>query len=232
MIDGERYQSLRNNQRELVTDLLQQQNLSHALRGSWKYNDFHFDAVGKFSLSDLDLVVEGLSPDERRQLQKALQRKFLDKLSLRVSVHGADSLLKMNLTDSFILNTGEFISKARNLKRGAPEYDYTLAKIVLLLLRDSPEERYHEITMRVGTLEAHLALKVKLGLAAAFPVESAAQLLRTGTSPTAHEFADECVLSAPSQDFANALRLRIRGCDTIAPWLQEYLIAKMDGSLI
>lgn len=149
---------------------------------------------------------------------------------LRVSVHGADSLLKMSLTDSFILNIGEFISKTWELKVNDPDYDYTLAKISLLLLRSFQEERYAAVASRIDTPEVHLALDVKLGRESAFPPEKAALLLRSNGHSIACEFVKECVLARSSPAFVVTICSRIRSCQSIAPWLQEYLISKMGGA--
>ncbi len=224
-----RYQSLRIKRLRLIVDTLQRYHLFNALRGSWKHNDFHLAPTGTLTLSDLDLVVEGMPPMECVQTQVTLQADFSNSMSLRVSVHGADSLLKMSLADSFILNVGEFVSKTRELKASDPGYAYTLAKISLLLLRSFPEERYAAVAARIGTPEVALALDAKLGLESTFPTEKAALLLRSCTHSLAREFVEECVLMDPSPTFGNTIRNRIRCCKSIDPWLQEYLISKMDG---
>lgn len=225
-----RYQSLRSERLRLVVDTLQRHRLSGALRGSWKYDDFHLAPTGALTRSDLDLVVDGLTPAERLQTQVALQADFGSSMALRVSVHGADSLLKMNLADSFILNIGEFISKTQKLKAGDPDYDYTLAKITLLLLRSFPEERYAAVAARIATPEVQLALGVKLGLESAFSPKKSAMLLHSNASPIVREFIDAYVLAVPSPAFVDTIRNRVRRCQSIDLWLQEYLISKMGGT--
>lgn len=225
-----RYQSMRSERLRLVVDTLQRHHLYNALRGSWKYDDFHLAPSGALTRSDLDLVVEGLSPTERLHTQATLQAEFGSSMTLRVSVHGADSLLKMNLADSLILNIGEFISKTRELKAGDPDFDYTLAKITLLLLRSFPEERYAAVAARIGTPEVRLALDVKIGLESAFPPEKAALLLRSSAYPIVREFVEEYVLAVPSPALMDTIRNRVHCCESIDPWLQEYLISKMGGA--
>lgn len=222
-----RYQSLRIEHLRLVVDALERHRVSGALRGSWKYGDFHLARTGALTRSDLDLVVCGLTPAERLNMQDALQEDLGNRMVLRVSIHGADSLLKMSLVDSFVLNVGEFISKTQGLNAGDPDYDYTLAKITLLLLRSFPEERYGAVAARIGTQEAQLALDVKLGLEAVFPPEKAAMLLHSNACAVAREFIDAYVLGAPSPKFVDTLRKRVRRCQSIDAWLQEYLISKM-----
>ncbi|MBI3916365.1 MAG: hypothetical protein HY322_05095 [Betaproteobacteria bacterium] len=228
MSDRELYRTMRIERLRLIVETLQRHNLLNALRGSWKHNDFHLDCSGRFSLSDLDLVVDGKSVLERKQLQITLQEELKDSFPLRVSIHGEDSLLKMNLVDSFVLSTGEFISKTRN--RQDPNYDYALAKIALLFLRSFLDERLFAVATRIGTPEARLALDVKLGLRSTFPTESAAALLYSDASPITIEFVEECVLAPPSARFVEIIRSRVRSCPTIDPWLQEYLISKMDAT--
>jgi hypothetical protein len=228
MIYSNQYQALRNECRQLIADTLSKHSLEDALRGSWKHDDFHLDPTGTLTRSDLDLVVDGLSTTQRMHIQAILQADFNSSLALRVSVHGADSLLKMSLSDSFILNIGEFISKTKKLSVGDSDYDYTLAKIALLLLRSFPEERYAVVAARIGTSEARLALDVKLGLSSLLPTEKAVFLLRSGANPLLVEFVNECILTKPSTSFVESIRNRVRHCHTIDPWLQEYLIDKID----
>jgi len=224
------YKSLRSERLRLVEDILRRHHLSNAIRGSWKHNDFHLAPTGELTRSDLDLVVEGLSPTERQQTQSTLQADIGNSMLLRVSVHGADSLLKMSLADSFILNIGEFISKTRELKAGDPDYDYTLAKITLLLSRSFPEERYAAVAARIDAPEVHLALNVKLGLESVFPPEKAELLLRSSAYPIVREFVAGHIMGAPSPAFVDTIRNRVRHCQSIDLWLQEYLVSKMGGT--
>lgn len=223
---------LRQAHRQFVLDTLAQNHLLQALRGSWKYGDFHLHHAGGFSLSDLDLVVPGVSPTSRRMIQSKLQKDLAPFFPLKVSIHPADSLLKMNLADSFVLNIGEFIAKTRMVKTVDTSYDHTLAKISLLLLRSYPEERYPEVACRIGTPEALSALAVKLGAEAKFSSDTAGLLLKSTSAANsfALEFLERCVFEPASEDFLGSLRNRIALCSSIEPWLREYLIRKIDGA--
>lgn len=220
---------LRQEHRQFVLDTLAQNDLLPALRGSWRYGDFHLSRVDGFSLSDLDLVIPGLSPASRKMIQYKLQKDLARLFPLKVSIHSADSLLTMSLADSFILNIGEFIAKTRMVKIGDASYDHTVAKISLLLLRTYPEERYSEVACRIGTLEALSALAVKLGGETKFSSDAATQLLKSpsAASSIALEFLERCVLEPAGEDFVKSLRNRLNLCASIQPWLRQYLIRKM-----
>ncbi|MEA2206797.1 MAG: hypothetical protein QOE77_3573 [Blastocatellia bacterium] len=149
---------------------------------------------------------------------------------MKVSIHPADSLLKMTLEDSFVLNIGEFIAKTHMRATNEPLYEHTLAKISLLLLRIHTTERYTDIAYRIGTREAFSALSVKLGATTGFPLQAARRLLKLGSTSFSSEFFERCVLQRANADFLYLLRNRIQLCSSIELWLQEYLIAKIDGA--
>ncbi|MGH9904341.1 MAG: hypothetical protein ACRD8U_02015 [Pyrinomonadaceae bacterium] len=205
--------------------------MERAIRGSWKYDDFHLSRDGTQTRSDLDLVVEGASQDLRTEYKTAIQLDLEEKRPpLRVSIHAADSLLTMNLDDSFFLNIGEFIAKTNRLKPGEPAYDYTLAKISLLLLRRFPQERYVDVSSRAATPEVEMALGVKLGYFCAFSNGAAATLLSCSQHSTVRLFVQECVVKRASQEFIDFICQRVRFCKSIDPWLQDYLISKVNGT--
>lgn len=169
--------SARESAKSVVLDTLRCHGLSHAIRGSWKYDDFHLSKDGSQSLSDLDLVIHGISDEVRHQYVEVLQNELSNVLVLCVSIHGSDSLLEMNLGDSFVLNMGEFIAKTSRINPEHPEYSYTLAKISLLMLRDFTRERYFNVSKRIRTCEAKTAIEVKLGDETYFSTEDASKLL-------------------------------------------------------
>lgn len=218
----------RENAKSVVLDLLMCHNFSQALRGSWKYDDFHLSEDGSQSLSDLDLVMDGVSGDVRRQHAAVLRNELSKVLALRVSIHDSDSLLDMNLGDSFVLNMGEFIAKTRQIVPEHPLYSYTLAKISLLILRNFTTERYMGVSKRLHTCEAETAIAVKLGEETYFSTEAASKLLSLSTHSTVEYFLSNCVQRPPSQETIKSVKEQIQKCSSIAPWLQNYLISKMD----
>lgn len=225
------YIKVRKKAKQHVLAALRKYEMVHSLRGSWNYGDFHISPDGKSTRSDLDIVLLGASSAERKEYRDRLQRDFDDTLGLRVSVHGADSLLMMTLNDSFVLNTGEFLSKTIRDTVSQQEYEYTLAKISLLLLRQRPDERYEDTARRIGTREAAEALAVKFGVSDVFSNDSAKVLLSTSSNPVVGRFLDMCVLERPSRQFVHSMYDEIRRCRSIEPWLQEYLISKIAGEL-
>ena len=219
----------RDKAKSVILDLLRRHGLSQALRGSWKYDDFHLSKDGSHSLSDLDLVMDGVSDDVRHQHAEVLRNELSTVLALHVSIHGSDSLLEMNLDDSFVLNMGEFIAKTSRLNPEHPKYSYTLAKISLLMLRDFTRERYINISKRIHTCEAKTAIEVKLGEKTCFTTERAFKLLSLSTHSTIEFFLRNCVQRSPNHETIKSVNEQIRKCSSIAPWLQNYLISKINS---
>jgi hypothetical protein len=217
--------------KSVVLELLKCHGLSQALRGSWKYDDFHLSKDGSHSLSDLDLVMNGVSDDARHQQAEILQNELSTVLALRVSIHGGDSLLEMNLSDSFVLNMGEFIAKTSRIDPERPEYSYTLAKISLLMLRNFTPERYINVSKRIHTCEAETAIAVKLGEETYFPTQAASKLLSLSCHSTVEFFLSNCVHRSPNQETIDLVKEQVRKCRSIAPWLQNYLISKIDSGV-
>lgn len=216
--------------KSVVLNLLRGHGLSQALRGSWKYDDFHLSKDGSQSLSDLDLVIDGVSDDVRRQYAEDMQNELSAVLALRVSIHGSDSLLEMNLGDSFVLNMGEFIAKTSRIKPEHPEYSYTLAKISLLMLRNFTKERYLDVSQRIHTREVEMSMGVKLGDETYFPTDAATKLLSLSPHSTVKYFVENCVRRSPGEDTIMSVIDQIRQCSSIAPWLQDYLIYKINSA--
>lgn len=219
---------VREKTKSLILDLLRRHGLSDALRGSWKYDDFHLSQDGSESLSDLDLVMGGVLDDVRCNYVEVLQNDLSAVLALRVSIHSHDSLLEMNLSDSFVLNMGEFIAKTIRIDPKHPLYSYTLAKISLLILRNFPSERYIDVSKRINTREAENAIAVKLGEEAYFSKEAASMLLSLSGYSTVEYFLSNCVQKLPNQETIKSVKEQIRTCNSIDPWLQNYLINKID----
>ena len=215
--------------KSVVLDLLRCHGLSQALRGSWKYDDFHLSKEGSQSLSDLDLVIDGVSGDVRRQYAEVLQNELSTVLALRVSIHGSDSLLEINLGDSFVLNMGEFIAKTSKISPEHPEYSYTLAKISLLMLRNFTRERYFNVSKRIRTCEAETAIEVKLGDETHFSTEAASKLLSLSPHSAVKFFVKNCVQKTQNRETIELVKRQVRLCNSISPWLQDYLIFKINS---
>lgn len=210
-----------------IQNVLRRCGISRSLRGSWRYDDFHLSKDGLQSLSDLDLVMDEAPEPVRRQYAEEIKNELRAVLALRVSIHRSDSLLKMNLGDSIVLNMGEFIAKTSRIDQKHPEYSYTLAKISLLMLRDSTQERYFDVSQRIRTREAERSIRVKLGDETDFSTEAALTLLSVSSKSTVKYFVKNCVQRSPSCETIMSVKAQIRQCRSIAPWLQNYLICKM-----
>lgn len=175
--------------------------------------------------------MDGVSDDVRCQHAEVLQIELSTVLALRVSIHGSDSLLEMNLGDSFVLNMGEFIAKTSRINHEHLLYSYTLAKISLLMLRDFTQERYINVSKRIHSCEAETAIAVKLGEETYFSTQAASKLLSLSGHSTVDFFLSNCVYRSPNQETIDLVKEQVRKCRSIAPWLQNYLISKIDSGV-
>lgn len=207
---------------EVVLQFLEFRDLRQSVRGSWRYGDFHLDQSGR-SLSDLDLVVEELYPHDRAALRTSLIAEL--PIVMNVSIHPRDSLIEMNLQESRILNTCEFISKLRAWPRH--DLSYTRAKILLLLSRQSTLERYTDVAARLGTPQSRHALRVKLGQSSRFSIHDSVALASSSGQVKAVEFIEQCVVQEPTPSFLARLVKDLRSCTTIDSWLKQHLLGKM-----
>lgn len=207
---------------EVVWQIIESRGLGQSIRGSWKYGDFHLDQSGR-SLSDLDLVVGELSSYGRAALRESLIAGL--PIEMNVSIHPKDSLLKMSLEESRVLNICEFISK---LGAARSRYlSYHRAKILLLLLRQSTIERYREVAVRLGTPQAQHALRVKLGQSSRFTIHDSVALASNSRELKMFEFIERCVIQEPTASYLASLVKDLGACTTIDPWLKEHLLGKM-----
>ena len=213
-----------------VIHVLEILGLSDAVRGSWKYGDFHLSQDGSSTQSDLDLVVQHATNDEKSAISSSIHTLLSPTLDVRVSVHAADSLLAMDLKDSFVLNMGEFLSKVAGQTEHPESRDYVMAKIVLLLLRCNPAERYSQVAARLGTPDAILAIRVKLGVRVKLPRSAALRLVANSDHPVVAEFQRTCVRQDNWVDAASYVRSNIGNCPTIADWLRNYLLSKLSDT--
>lgn len=124
------------------------------LVGSWAYGDFHFSLASGTTLSDVDVHC---SP------KCALGEFYVAVPGLlspvRVSRRSEDYAGGIDLADSNLL--ASFLLAAPSAQS---QWDYVAAKVALLWLRESVEERYKMVAERVGTAATQAALARKLGI--------------------------------------------------------------------
>lgn len=155
----------------------------YAIRGSWRWNDFHMTTrCPVVSYSDLDLVLDGCGEQDRHRRAAVVRRAVLLATGhdIRVSVQPKDHHAALTLPDSRFLVLGEYLRHGREHPAGSPKRDYLLAKSALGLLRARPEERYPQIASRLGTPYAAAAAAVKLGDRSALGAHTTQALLSTG----------------------------------------------------
>lgn len=212
----------RNYAQEVVLQFLKLRGLRQSVRGSWKYGDFHLNQKGT-SLSDLDLVIEDLSSEDRVALRTSLIAEL--PIRMNVSIHPKDSLLEMSLEESRILNVCEFVSKLGTCS--LRELSYARAKILLLLARQSISERYGDVAARLGTPQSQQALRVKLGQSSRFTIPDSVAIACSSGQVKAVELIEQCVVQQPTSSYLASLIKDLRSCTTIDSWLKQHLLGKL-----
>lgn len=221
--------NLREEKKQIVTNSLIKLNALQCLRGSWLKDDFHFSTTLKTSFSDLDLVCPGPSLGRIKLLQNVNDTLYKNAFLIRVSVHKADSLLKMSIEDSRVLNIGEYLSKVINNNLSPDHLSYIRAKMILLLLRINTGERYIDVANRINTYESYKAYRNKIGIESDFSLENAHALLLTSQTRPVKLFLYSCILSNPTEKYTSQIINHLTDCKSIERWLQKYLIAKIQG---
>jgi hypothetical protein len=149
-----------------------------ALRGSWRFGDYHFDLDSGTSFSDLDLLVlrpPKLDPDAIGRLCDSVSP-----LVKRVSVKPVDEFSQtLTLESATWVAVAAFVARMTHPPCHPVERTYVLAKVLLHLHRRSVPARYGAIAAQIATRAARGALHVKLGWALTLPAGAAADLLRS-----------------------------------------------------
>jgi hypothetical protein len=202
--------------------------LSTALRGSWYFNDFHL--TGRTSFSDLDLVVreEALM---REEVRKGVSNDLADLgLPLRVSIHPSDDLSRVTLEDSTPLIIAEFLSKWPPKLGQASFGDYTIAKTVLLLLRNVTKERYRETAARIGTPLAETACAVKLGTEFRLKASHAISLVSPEADGLVLPFIDYLSATVKRDWLISTVKEHLLAAGSISSWLADYMLVKLNAA--
>jgi hypothetical protein len=203
------------------------------LRGSFCHSDFHLLTTGAATMSDVDLIIEGMDKHDRDDLANriSLALRATTGLTLNVSAHPRDTFYPLSRSDASFLAIGEFIRHIDEYVADSIAASFLYAKICLLVLRKQQAERYVNTGARIGTSEATRAVMVKLGLVQEFPVDAMLALLRTARSEEASLFARYCVERYPDKAFrewyVRSLRCRTR----IDSWLRNYVADRVEAMI-
>jgi hypothetical protein len=191
------------------------------LRGSFAYDDFHYDSATGRTRSDVDLVAVKSRRDARlnaEDVARGLAAEIGQRL--KVSIHPERNFEHLSGEDARFLAVGEYL---RNETADAPTNDsFMRAKISLLVLRQRQSERYRDIAQRVDLPEAKTALEVKLGAASTFPLEHAERLLSSIDAPEAGLLLH--FLRVPGdREARRRYRQDLLDRETVSPWLRSYI---------
>lgn len=189
--------------------------------GSWQSMEFHYSAARRLSMSDIDVFC----PNSYRGAVAYITLPLLDH-PIRVSRRNVAFKGRMTVEDSLLLAsfhcpdpgyTGEFAG------------NYRLAKTLLLWLRAKPSETYGQTAFSLGSRDAKVALRIKLGSEESVPytlVEEAVSRLKQ------YEWGQSVValLSATGLERHRALKylaeLARNQVASVPPELVEAVIAK------
>ncbi|RKZ54459.1 MAG: hypothetical protein DRR16_03180 [Candidatus Parabeggiatoa sp. nov. 3] len=200
------------------------------LRGSWKTGTFHLNSSGRYSQSDIDILVYKIDQSRAKIISNAIMQDtlLLFDSPLDVSIHPEDSLSNLNINDSKLINIAEYIFKYKQyIFKNSGNLDYIKVKIIFFLLRKTVDDSYTSITTRIDTKEIKHALNVKMGLESIFPLEYAKQLIYTYGNQFAFDFLKNCLVKVPDEDFINFITDEIHSSKTIDSWLQSYMLEKL-----
>jgi hypothetical protein len=230
---SEEYSARREELRRLVCDVLEECGAGVAsLRGSWLYSDFHLNSDCKRSFSDLDLVLIGRENDDISRVRQAIDLRLGSLLRLNVAIHPLESMQGMTIQDARLLLIGEyFISVFRKVRTGYMTMDYARAKISLLFLRISREERYKDVMRRLDSDLVRRAGLVKLGSMSRFSVEDMTQCLRGEKDEIVSLFLKECIAGRPSSLFLEEWQQEVERAPSVDRWLKDLLLNKVGESL-
>lgn len=199
---------------------------TESIRGSWAHGDFHYCEKTHRSFSDLDLVM-ALADEERIRRSQLIAQACSLVVTVPVSIHPAEFLSEMTIEDARWLNVAEFLAKTARLPLDDAFYQYTAAKISLLLCRSHNAQRYEDVARAVGSAAAHGALLCKIGSSQIFDRLDAAKLV----SVVAHEAGQTFVaLLSPFADqrgVTDFVRSKINAGHSIQPWLRERILSKL-----
>lgn len=227
-----KYEVKRNLAKRYLLNTLSKHGLTdNHLKGSWQSCSFHLSINENISYSDVDLLVNAIDEPKRNELIEAIQydlTEYFDN-SISVSIHNRRSLYQMSISDAQILGVAEYIAQYRKIRTtlSFPK-DYIDTKFTLLLLRNSFDERYQDVSVRIGTTEAKRALDVKMGRKKTFPLEYAKSLIDEYGNPTAVQFLNHCLLNSPNDNITKSTLSQLAQCKTIDRWLYCYLVSKVN----
>jgi len=224
--------SIRGYRRDRILDHLRDRGIETSIRGSWLYGDFHLSKEGDYSLSDLDLVIDGETLARCGEIAHEVATSLKQVISLRVSVHPARYLEAMELDDAKFLVIGEYLANVKcYVPLGQTTKDYIRAKCALMVLRNSISERYAEVARRIGTIEAYQALSVKLGSSDVFSSEVCCKLLSECSEQTVVEYSRYCLLDDVSDNHLDSILRRLANSSSVHPWLLKNLARKINREL-
>lgn len=201
------------------------------LRGSWVGGDFHLSIISGLSFSDVDLSSSEAKPVSDKIIQRISERLVKAGFPLRVSAHREEDLAQVTLEDAGILKIAEYLSKVPSESGDSQYVNYWRAKTVLLLLQSKVNEGYRVTSDRIGTPEARNAFAVKLGIESVFSSDSAARLIEHFGNDTARDFLEQCLVSGPGPAYREEIASRVCQCQSVSPWLRDYILKKMNSLL-
>jgi len=203
-----------------------------SLRGSWHYGDFHLALDGARSFSDLDLVLVGASREEISLMGEAIEHRLASSLKLKVAIHPTESMMGMTLEDAKLLLVGEYlISTFRKVPDGYMTLDYVRAKIALLFLRTSREERYEAVLRRLDSELVTRAGMVKFGSRSEFSVVNMAQCLGGELNEVVAGFVRECLVGRPSSGFLEEWKQKVQEAPSVGRWLKNLVITRVSEAM-
>jgi len=196
------------------------------LSGSFTRDEFHLDPRLTRSFSDVDVIISDYYSTDiellRTEIGQALSAASGTKLS--VGCAPPHQFQGLNPADARFLALGEYLRRVPTLQSNQ-HCAYLRAKTALMTLRIHQGENYRSVVNRIGSMGAHEAIAVKLGLRQEFPPYSLAELLRgEGATEESLTFVGMLENSSSYQKSCEYFLGELQHRTTIPSWLLDTMV--------
>lgn len=196
------------------------------IRGSWYYGDFHLDFNKNFTHSDLDILAQGISP--QNELIACIEQKLDPIIKMKISIHENDFLSNISLFDSKIKNIFEYLIAYRNFHRQKSYMGYFKAKTLMLLLKtQGSDQRFLQIKDSIKHPAMKNLYEMKIGVEREIDISQLKEIVLKIKDETLTLFYDNCIQTTPSSQYFEAIRSEFQSCITIDNWLKSHIQNKL-----
>jgi hypothetical protein len=199
-----------------------------ALRGSWKYDDFHLNLNKDITYSDIDLLANSKQNFNREKILMPIEIQLKNIINIKLSIHPDDHFEKISLEDSKLKTIYEYIVYYKNciITRRTP-LNYFKAKTLLLLMKsEEKQQRYFDIYDEVNHPGIVNLYNMKIGITETFQKHFVSDMVAKKGDLIIKSFFDNCIEHQPQEHYFSEIHRRFISAKSISPWLKSYIISK------